>query len=572
MEQDRDSTQIKQDKLYRIYLDLKTQKSSKLNVMRETKRYMRPSYDDIMKRFNEKIGVRELSLFGLFDNTCQNKMSHFSISSLSDIINPYQPWFALNVVQPKEEDVEPLREWAIPSHNKLLDFINKSTYYKALMSDKRDYDLYGFGAMTITHGKDKKGMLIKSENPFSVLIYEDDTGVIGVMWEKDYSYYSMKEKFNYVEKENQKKGVETNKYKVVCCCFPNTSDFIKEPVAGKGNYVQIFLLKKIEELVTDEKGDAVELGSDDSMIGEEIGDRLYFSDLISCIARDSYENDSPYGEGWGKKILISATNLNQVHRNLIKSTEFAGNPAYSCPHDLYRRFKKVQPGQVYSDSATGSKVEPISLDFQIGELNNFLSVEKEQVNESVPVVGMPQQKKQRQSQLEVQKMLLEASKNSFIYKVVYLMEGVGQHLRKMFDIAVEQGVIDNPPNNIPMSDVQPSLSNIILKELKKLEARSFVEALNMSQGFLSLFREGADNYKMDYIIKTIMESVGGGSGLEKNAIVEEIRKKRQEIQKTQQDQQNALAQAQAGLIGAQAGKAQAEGAKAKAEGENQQQL
>ena len=85
MEQDKDSNQIKQKKLYRIYLDLKTQKSSKLNVMRETKRYMRPSYDDIMKRFNEKIGVRELSLYGLFDNTCQNKMSHFSISSLSDL-------------------------------------------------------------------------------------------------------------------------------------------------------------------------------------------------------------------------------------------------------------------------------------------------------------------------------------------------------------------------------------------------------------------------------------------------------------------------------------------------------
>ena len=565
MSQDKDA--LKQKKLYKIYSTLVSQKSEKLELMQVVKRYMRPSFADLLVRYKKDVSAVEVYRNALFDNTCQNKMAHFSISSLSDIINPFHPWFSLNVLNPAKDMIEPLREWSIKAGDAFLDFINKSSYYKALMVDKRNFDLYGFSSMTIV--PKEKGMIIKSEDPFSVLLYEDDTGIIGIMWEKRYTAHSMEKLFNYVPKDG-KANLESMRYTVICACFPNSSDFINNVESEQGGkYVQLYLLKK-EELYSGDKGAEFDetLGSDESFMGEEIGKRKYFSELISCVARDSFEDDSSYGEGWGKKILVTASNLNQIRRNLIKSAEFAGNPSFMTPHDIYRRFKSIQPGQTYTNSAIGEKIELIDIKPQLGELAGFLDVEKSQVNESVPVVGMPQQKKQRQSQMEVQKMLQEASKNSFIYKVVYLNEGVGQHLKKMFNIAVDAGVIPEPPEGVDLKDVEPSLSNVILKELKKSQARAFVESLNMSQGFLSLFREGADNYKMDYILKTIMEATGGGSGIEEEEVVNSIREQRQKIQQDKINRDNMTAEA--GLAGAQAGLAQARTKQAEAEVSAQQ--
>ena len=562
---------VVQKQLYKIYKELKSEKQDKLEIMRQVKKYMRPNSEDILFRFKSEVTMDEFQSRALFDNTCQNKMSHFSISSLSDIINPFQPWFTLNIAGLSDEaqQEEEMRTWSIESHAKFLDFINKSTYYKALLSDKRNFDLYGFSAMTIASmGKGKEGMVVKSENPFDVLIYEDDTGVIGVMFEKTYTEYSMKEVFDYEPKEKEK-GVKKS-YSVICACFPNKEFFIDNAEKEKGKYVQVYILKKVNTSLEGDDKTTFELGSDDSNMAIEIGERKYFKDLVSCVTRDFYEEANSYGEGWGQKLLISAVNLNQVHRNIARTAEFAGNPAFIVPYDLNQRFKHINPGQMYGVSGTGQKIEPIAVDLKLDHLNNFLSVEKEQVNESVPVVGVPQQKKQRQSQLEVEKMLLEASKNSFIYKVIYLQEGVGEHLKRMFRIAVDQGVLDEPPGNIDIGSVEPNLNNIILKELKKAQARSFVEGLNLSNGFLALVPEGGDNYKVDKIIRSIMEAVGGGEGLENMKAVEQIRQQRQRIQQGDLGQQNQLTRADVGLKGAQADKAHAEAQKVKAEAQQQE--
>ena len=558
----------KQKKLSLVFKELVSEKQKKIEFMNQVRRYLDPTYYDLLYRFNLKADSDEYGINAVFDSSCSNKIAQYSISSLSDIINPFQAWFSLNVskniYEGDKDKKEELMEWGIGGGSDLLSYINRSTYYKALIPDKKSYDLYGFSGMTITANSENNGIRVSSEDPFKLLSYEDDDGIIGVFWEKTFTPYTMKKMFNYDAKKRDGVGVETE-YEVVCACVPNKPEFVENCDESKGKYVQLFILKKMTlKSKTDDKLDDARISDAGIEDSEEIGERAYFSNLVTTVVKDEDTHRDKYGSGWGKKILMNAVNMNIIRRNLLRGTEYVGNPAFMMPPDYAERYRQFRPGQVYGMSYTGQKIEAIEVKPALQEQAFFLGTEKEELDETIPNIA-PQQKKQRQSQLEVQKMLLESSKNSFIYKLNYLMGGVTEHLKKIFKIAYEQGYVRKLPEGIKFSDVEPSLANIILKEFRKQKARSYVEMIQLAVPYLSSYQEGWDNYKKDFILRAMAEGVGGDDGLETNDVVEQIRKIRLEEYDKQQNQQAQMLDAQMKLMGAQAGKASSEAQRARAE-------
>ena len=568
----------KQNTLLNLYSSTVTAKQTKLNIMALIRRYLDPSHDDLYIRHNRDL--RGISArHALFDSTCMNKIMKYSLTSLADIINPYQTWFTLHVrVEGKDKNSEEFRSWAIDAQDDFLQYINRSNYYKSLITDKSNYDLYGFSALTITRSKkNRKGVLTWAEDPFKVLIYDDDEEVIGVFWEKIYSAINMKLKFGYEAKDEKNEGTvvegeygdkKNNRtfYSVVCACFPNNEMFIKnKDKKKKGKYVQIFFIKKRRELAEVSDNIFEQVYADSEMEGVEIGERLYFDELVSCVVRDTQGVVMSYGKGWGQRLIISAVNMNAIHRNLIKTSEFVGNPAFTAPPDLNLRFKPIEAGVTYDQSFTGNKIEPVEFEGRLNEQASFLDVEKTQIDDTIPGIGQPPMKKQRQSQMEVQKMLMEQSKNNFIYKIIYLQEGVACHLKRMFKLAVKQGVIKPPPGGISIKDVEPSLANLILREFKKQKAMSYVETLNMCHGYISRYPEGFDNFKPDFIIRNIAEAKGSEDGIETWDDVKKIRKVRLEQREKQQNQAESFQQAQMNLMSAQGQKATADATKSRAQ-------
>ena len=557
---------IKEKKIYDIYRALVEGKQLKQTLMYDVRGYMSPTTSDLRLRFETTSNAKN-KFMALYDNTCMNMLLEYSIGSLSDIVNPYVKWFSMEVKPTKKEyDEEALEEWARKARIDFSEYINKSSYYKSLITDKRNYDLYGFSGMTISTNKSGDGLMTKAEDPFKMLIYEDDDGIIGVFWENTYTAHTMDRKFGWKSKDNDEEDRAEQLYTVVTACVPNSKDFVNNPKEGS-KYVQLHLLKSEERLEEQDIEKDQRQDLNDPFDGEEVGKRKYYDSLVCVVSRDMETTEHAYGEGWGVRLLTSAINLNKVHRNTVRSTEFVGNPPFQGPADSNVRFKKIIPGQYYQHSFTGNKIEPISFDAKLKDQELFLSTEQAQVARTLPSMGPPPQKKQRQSQLEVQKMLLETAKNSFIYKINYLKEGVTNQLRRMFRIAVKQGVVEKPPGDLTVEDVEPTLANLILKEFNKQQAMSYVEWMNMSYAFISQYPEGIDNFKLDFIIRSIGEAKGCDEGKESIDMVKKIRKERlDQQQKQQQDQLNAM-RAELGLMGAQARKAGAEASKADAEAE-----
>ena len=526
-------------------------------MMKVIRDYMSPNDDYMTGRLKTNRSLNEYDRNNLYDNTCLNKMRHFSASSLADIINPHEPWFSLSV---KKDETETIRTWRIKSAERLYKFINNSDYYKYLLTDKINYDLYGFSALTIT-GNQKGGMNIYAEDPFSLYIYEDSEEVIGVFWERNYSAYSMRKMFNY---DPEDRTLDDNSiYVVLSVCVPNSQEFIDAENQNK-KYVQIHILKEIKDRIVVKSQDL----SSYTVEGIEVGERRYYDQLISTVCRDRRDGYSSYGEGWGKRLLTNAINLNVIRRNMLKTVEYEGNPAITAPYDLNFRFNRLIPGQIYPVSVTGRPVETVKLNADLNKQAGYLSLESDQVDATIPSIEIPQ-KKQRQSQTEVLKMLQEAQKNNFIYKIEYLTDGIAKHLRKMFNIAMRQKIIDTPPTGLTKEDVEPTLASIILKESKKIKASSYVEAISLLQPFMAAYPQGFDNFDIDYIIRNVVEGVTGGEGLLDNRQVNQIReRRRQEIQRQQQQQiqqvsaETQLAGAKAGAAGA---KAQKDLASARAE-------
>ena len=547
-------------KVNQIYTSLVAEKNDKLNLMRKIKSYMKPNDMDLIYRFRKAPNDSFLKN-NLYDNTCLNLTSHFSISSLSDIINPYEAWFSLNVKRGPQVDSNKLMDWSKKATYQLLRFINDSDYYKYLITDKRNYDLYGFSALTIGKGS-RKPLRIFSENPFGLLIYEDDEGVQGYMFTRQFSSYSMKELFDW-EEEDKQEGTE-QMYDVLFCFLPNTPDFVdenpKQPTSDKPYVATQYLKNSYYKSTNDRRNEVNDFGLNDSGFREEIGTRRFLNMLPASVVRDSFESYHAYGEGWGKKMLTIAMNMNIIRRNMLKGSEFAGNPAFVIPGGLNTRYRKILPGRTYFPPFPGQKsqIESIPIDSRLNEQGAFLGLEQQQAQDTMPSLSPPQ-KKQRQSQEEIQKLLMEASKNNFIYKIIYLTDGVTEHLRRIFRIAVDEGVIEDFPDGLSYEDVEPSLSSLISGELKKSKAMAHSQVLGMLQGWLSFYSEGFDNFDIDAIIRGTSMALCGGDGLEDMTKVEQIRETRKTMIEQQQQQQQAVAQAQNQLLSAQA---QAQGAMA----------
>ena len=531
--------ETKPKKLLKLFRSLVSEKQNKVSLMRRIRKLMKPTETDLLVRFQN---TEETYLSNIYDNTCLNKTSHFSITSLSDIINPYEPWFSLEVKKKPDVDKEALRDWAAKASDAFLTFINNSDYYKYLIVDKRNYDLYGFSAMTITPGT-RKLMRIYAENPFTTYIFKDDEGVLGVFWVRTYSALSMETLFKYKPKDGDVQP--SDMFDVLCACVPNEEQFVGK-VTGEGKYAQIYILKnkrdKDEAYDSDDyaKKDDIESGG-----GVEIGERVYYSDLVSCVVCDTYENYNPYGEGWGKKLLTTAMNMNQIRRNMLRTAEYQGNPAFTAPEEFYARWRSLRPGRMYAApyNVQGPGIEPININANLNDQAAFLGMEKEQVNDTVPSFNLPA-KKQRQSQQEIQKLLQEAVKNNFIYKIIYLTDGVTEHLKKMFHIAVKKKLIDDPPEGLTLKDVEPSLSSLIVKEFKKMKARGHVEVLTLLQGYFTMYPEALDNFNIDDITRSTNMAIVSGDGLLPWKDVLEIRQVRKQQMEQQQQQQQQLQQAE----------------------------
>ena len=531
----------------RIYNSLVSEKELKLDMMKEVKYFMDSGEEELLLRFNKNDQPQ-----GIYDNFCMNKLRNYSVSSLSDIVNPFEPWFTLDVKRGKDVDREIIRDWAKKASADLLTFITDSDYYEQLIEDKRNFDLYGFSGLTITEGKGQN-LRVYAEDPFDFHIYSDDEGVQGVFYVKTYNSFSMKEIFNYEDKEDED---QTLNYEVLCVVVPNTGKFIsKNFEKDKGKYIQTFYIKskKTKEEMDLEKQDISQSREEGTDFDKEIGKRRYFKHLPTCVVKDARGRRRPYGEGWGKFLLMIASNSNIIKRNMVKGSEFLGNPPFIVPGEYDTKERGLIAGRSYGLAAHGQKIEPIVLDVRLGDQAAILGNEQQQAQETIPSISLPQ-KKQRQSQEEIQKLLMEAAKNNYIYKMSYLKKGVSEHLKKIFRIAVAKGYIDDPPEQYSFDQIEPSLASLTDPEKKKTKAMAFAQAVNVLTPFLSIFQEGFDNFKFDEIIRTTVMGFTGGDGLEDMDVVREIRKKRQEQVEAEQQRQAGIADAQTRLANAQAAK------------------
>ena len=525
-------------KIHHVFKELVSEKQDKLRLMQKIKMFMKPSDSDMYSRFRR--GMRQMEA-DLFDNTCYNATSNFSISSLSDIINPFEAWFSLDIER-KDVDKKLLIDWAKKANLQFLTFVKDSGYYKHLLTDKRHFDLYGFSALTIVPGK-RKPVRVFAENPFDLLLYEDYEGVLGFMYVRVYSAFTMYKRFGYVDPDNPKDmAVE---YQVLCACVPNDSSFV-EGIESNKKYVQLFFIKSKHQKSEGFRSEELNLMDDTLNFQEELSNsREYFNELPSVVVTDSKDNYNPYGEGWGKKILTTAINLNIIRRNMLKGSEMSGNPPFTYPAELNLRFQALKSGQGYPMPYTQQKVEVVPINPNLNEQGAFLGLEQQQVQETIPSFQLPQ-KKQRQSQEEIQKLLMEVAKNNLSYKMGYLEDGVTMHLQKLFKIAYDAGKIEELPSGLSVDDVKPTLSSILMKDMKKNKALTYTQILSVLSPFISFYPEAFDNFNVDQITRDVIMGLADGSGLEDEGKVTEIRRQRQEI--VQRKQQNEQQQVQ-GVLG-----------------------
>ena len=198
----------------------------------------------------------------------------------------------------------------------------------------------------------------------------------------------------------------------------------------------------------------------------------------------------------------------------------------------------------------------------------LLQNEEEQLRASLPMVTAPF-KRSRQSQMEVDRSYLEATKRNLIYKLTYLKDGVSEHLKRMFEIAIELGKISKPPEGFELSDVEPSLASILLKDYNKQKTQTYAQALNLSQGFIAPNPELMDNVDGDKILRNNFDYLGVPDGLRSLEGRTQIRKDRAEERNRQEQINLAMMQAEMQLTGAKSMQAAGSGAKTLSEAAGQ---
>ena len=370
-----------------------------------------------------------------------------------------------------------------------------------------------------------------------------------IFWVRKFKLHQLRKIFNFIPDHSD----ISKKYNVLCAFTPNEKEYIRNPEKKSKKYVQSFyFMDQVNE------GDFnIESRGYNSYEGSfnEIGSRKYFDSPFTIITVDSDIDHNPYGISLGKKMLINAKNLNQVKENTLYSMSLISNPPLELPYDMYSEYEDIKPGGRYPTSYTGQNIKPLEIPIRFNDHVNYLSIETEALKKEAPNFN-PITKRARQSQFEVDQNLLDAQKKNLIYKILYLTDGISKHLQKMFEIAWKQGIFKKldlgDGKQLKMEDVKPNISNILLKEYKRLTAISYVQSLSHSQGYIALYKEGIDNIDIDEVIRNIYVAFGAESVLFSNSEVEDIRKQRTELEQQKQALLNAQREAQTNLISAQA--------------------
>ena len=539
------------NRLVQHFFLLQQEKRDKLNMMYEVSRYMDPTESSLLARsqFSTQDGAK------LYDVRAMNAMAKYTKDSLSDIINPFDSWFSLGSLGRlrKEVNRDDLRDWSIQATEDLFQFVNESNYYLNLKTDKKNYDLYGFSALTLYLKNNK--LMAYAEDPYS-LYFDDDRGEISaIFWVIERSAYGLFEDFNYVDASENKNSF--HKFKVLCCLKKEGREWVQRRyLLRKTNLTDLLNLSR-----EGRNREALEISPS---YGEEIGPPIKHSSVPTLITRDSISAGSKYGDGVAKKIVVSAKNLNVVKREMLHTTVFMGNPPAQVPYDLTPLYTSIEPGRLYPYSHTGEGINFLKHPGELQSMGTFVDMEYRQISDTVPSFDPPD-KRQRQTQFEVDQARMNAAKNMFLHKIFYLTQGVSQHLKRIFNLAIQAGRITPPPAGIDYKDVDPTLASLLLKEYKKQKARSNLEAVRMCEPIFLLFKAARDNINPDEVTRTIWESLGSGQALNKTADVEQIRKTRMELLKQREQRQGSELQAKGEAQGAKAQKSLAEVRKVEAE-------
>ena len=553
--------------IMKLYMELLQAKRDKLALMRSVRKYLDP--DD--KFLSERIDISS----ALVDTKPRNIMENYSLSSLTDLINPVNPWFDLNIPKKPDIDEEELREWAKTGNKEFLIFINNSSYYQSLIQDKRQYDLYGFTGMSFYSDIDynnQKKLSVKTENPYQLLYHKDsyDKIIKKYFYVRFYATDNLLDIFKISSKKAQELSLADpgGLNSVLCAFTPNTEYWLKEddkPYEAQSlkNFCQSFwFLRNIshieDDLTKSDQGELLQASLSKTM---EIGERKYFDEPPTVITLDSSFESNKYGIGIGKRIITNAKNLNMAKESVLTTVAHIGKPSLQFPIDIYDEYDDNSPGSRYPLSHTGQDIKPVPYSFDLKGQIQYMQHEVEEVKQDAPIFNPPE-KKSRQSQFEVEQNFLESQKQNMIFKILYITDGVSLHLSKMFNLAIKLKKITPPPEGLMLKDIKPSLSTILLKEYAKQTALQYVQALSYSQGYLSLYQAGIDNLKMDSIIRKIFIAMTGGADLEDLSIIDTLRKQRAQKEAQEEQFNNALRNAQLNLLSSQAHQSRAMGDKA----------
>ena len=535
MKEQRDEKQVSD-----LFFHLKKYKEQKLSMMREIEDYLDPSDTRIMSRMSHTTEEG-----GAFDSKAETEMRKFSLLSLLDIFNSVRPWFTmLPQIVPKGMEEDKLRLWAGDANKKLFSWINKSPYLEALAQDKHVYNMYGFSSMAL--GAEDKQLEATAQDAFKVYLLTDKNKVKGVGFLREYTRHSLS-MLNLAEdfKEDVfNESDTTSKFKVLVVYTPNNKFYVEHDLdESKGKFVERFYyagtfdFKDMEENVIDS-----------SVEFREIADRKYYERLQTVCPRDSFRASSDYGKGYGQMLLVTSINANKIHKNIVRSSGLKANPPVEAAPEVFLGERGLEEGTVYPKNYMYKEgIKILEIKDQLEHQLAVLDKEHEQIQDILPNVQGPK-KASRQSQYEVQQQTLDEMKELFAFKISYLKQGVAEHLRIIYYLALDQGIIELPEGVSDPEVLEPSLDSLIQKEVERQAAQEFVVTIQMCSIILAGYKPGWDNFDKDKILRYISTARGAGMGLHPLDVRKKIRELRVEMQKQQAQAAQAAEQAKSGAL------------------------
>ena len=534
---------------------LRSKKSTKISYMKSVQRFLDPNDGHLTR--SDLSSEADI----IWDTTARNLLEDHTFRSLSDIINPFEPWFTLHIRKNKDVDEKVLLDWAKRNTELLFNFIGSTSYYPSIIQDKINFDSYGFSGMSFL---EREGQLkIGVEDPFNLILNDDayQDKVMEIYWVIKEDLFSLRKKYNIAANILDTLNPENNKtkYNILCCLIPNDPIYVNDADMERSEkfvFVRFFL-------GADKEG--ANLSSREifaGTAGEEIGERVYFDKPFIVTPRDRKKIENPYGVGLGKRLLVEAQNLNQIRRDVLNASATYGDPAKVVPYDIWVKLESgevsLRRGSTIPASSTGEQVQPIVQQINYQAQVGLLQYEDFKIQNSVPQQTAPQ-KNARQSQFEVDLNTSQTAQLQLIYKMIYLHTAVSEHLKLLFDFAMKTGVLEKLPEGLKKSDVEPTLSNILLKEFKKAKAQAYLQTISQLNPYISINPELMDNFDPDVVARNTALAYGAGDMILDSQDTEAIRQNREQIQAEQEQAEIGLRQeevaSQSGLNSAQANKA-----------------